>query len=81
MAVTQRATAVHRIRLIGELHTFSAQQKTRQGGFFVVARDGVAGYQPREGIRLPARANTELGAVIFMGAALGCAKTPLLIDG
>jgi hypothetical protein len=76
MAVTQRATAVHRIRLIGELHTFFRQQKTRRGGFFV----GRLRPQPREGIKVPAKANTELGAVIFK-VLLGLANTPRLTAG
>jgi hypothetical protein len=38
MAVTQRATAVHRIRLIGELHTFFRPQKTRRSGFLLSLR-------------------------------------------
>jgi hypothetical protein len=35
MAVTQRATAVHRIRLIGELHTFSDHKKPAEAGFLL----------------------------------------------
>jgi hypothetical protein len=36
--------------------------------------------QPREGIKLPARAKTELGAVIFK-VLLGLANTPRFTDG
>ena len=57
-------------------HNITDKKKPAEAGFFVERFRP----QPREGIKVPARANTELGAVIFK-VLLGLANTPRLTAG